>query len=159
VAIQLISYSNPTDFDYKGYCCNGDQVILSDRPQCSRECNTLITLCLDGYQADGDLDYCPHGKRNLSAINDQSSIVFSVPTAGDVENPVLIPFNSNNNYQPDGYRLKIGIYNELTSQLNPIDFIRIDFRIPVPFQLSGSSALNYNTIQASGNRTLAPRTK
>lgn len=44
-----------------------------------------------------DFDYCPFGRRNLSAINDKSSIVFSVPTAGDVENPVLFPFN--NNYQ------------------------------------------------------------
>lgn len=44
-----------------------------------------------------DFDYCPFGRRNLSAINDKSSIIFSVPTAGDVENPVLFPFN--NNYQ------------------------------------------------------------
>jgi len=52
---------------------------------------------LDTYQSSADFSICPYGRRNLSAINDQSSIVFSVPTAGDVENPVLLPFN--NNYQ------------------------------------------------------------
>jgi hypothetical protein len=97
VAIQLVSFSNPTDFDYRGVCCNGDQILLSNQPICSRGCNTLITLCLDNYESSADFNVCPYGARNLSAINDKSSIEFTTPTAGDVENPVLIPFS--NNYQ------------------------------------------------------------
>jgi hypothetical protein len=92
-----VSYSNPSDFDYNGDCCNGDQVLLSEGVICSLMCNTLITLCLDSQSSPYDFSVCPFGMRNLSAINDQSSLVFSVPTAGDVENPVLFPFN--NNYQ------------------------------------------------------------
>lgn len=58
-----------------------------------------------------------------------------------------------------GYRLKVGIYNELTSQLNPIDFIRFDFQIPAPYQLSASSSPIYTDINSFGNRTFAPPTK
>ncbi len=97
VAIKLVSLSNPLDYAYNGYCCNGDLVLLSNKPQCSKACNTLVTLCLDYYQSQSDFNVCPFGSRNLSAINDQSSIVFSIPMAGDVENPVLMQFN--NNYQ------------------------------------------------------------
>jgi hypothetical protein len=95
VAIQLISFFNVNDKDYRGQCCNGDQVILDANKQCSKKCNTLITLCLDSYMSTADLNICPFGRRNLSAINDNSNIFFSVPTAGDVENPVLFPFNDN----------------------------------------------------------------
>lgn len=59
----------------------------------------------------------------------------------------------------NGYRLKVGIYNELTSQLNPIDFIRIDFQIPTPYQLSATSNPLYTDIKSYGNRTQAPPTK
>ncbi len=97
VAIKLVSFSNPLDYDYNGVCCNGDLILLSNKPQCSKACNTLITLCLDYFQSNSDFNVCPFGSRNLSAINDQSSIVFSIPIAGDVENPVLMQFN--NNYQ------------------------------------------------------------
>jgi hypothetical protein len=97
VAIKLVSFSNPLDYDYDGVCCNGDLILLSNKPQCSKACNTLITLCLDYFQSNSDFNVCPFGSRNLSAINDQSSIVFSIPIAGDVENPVLMQFN--NNYQ------------------------------------------------------------
>ena len=76
-------------------CCNGDPVILSNQPMCSRQCNTLITLCLDTYESNDDFNVCPFGARNLSAINDKSSIEFTTPTAGDVENPVLMPFSNN----------------------------------------------------------------
>ena len=97
VAIQLISYSNIQDFDYNGNCCNGDMLILnnSSNPLCSQECNTLINICLDNYQSTSGFSNCPYGQRSLSAINDQSSIYFTVPTAGDVENPILIPFSHN----------------------------------------------------------------
>ncbi len=96
VAIQLISFSNPEDKDFTGQCCNGDQVILNtNKQQCSKKCNTLITLCLDQYASTADFGQCPYGRRNLSAINDNSNIFFSVPTAGDVENPVLFPFSNN----------------------------------------------------------------
>jgi len=53
------------------------------------------------------MSVCPYGQRNLSAINDQSSIYFSVPTAGDVENPILIPFSHN--YQVN-LNLVISVY-------------------------------------------------
>lgn len=95
VAIQLISFFNENDKDYRGQCCNGDQVILNANNVCSKKCNTLITLCLDSYMSTADFGTCPYGRRNLSAINDNSNIFFSVPTAGDVENPVLFPFTSN----------------------------------------------------------------
>ncbi len=96
VAIQLISFFNHEDKDFTGQCCNGDQVILNtNKQQCSKRCNTLITLCLDRYASVADFGNCPFGRRNLSAINDNSNIYFSVPTAGDVENPVLFPFSNN----------------------------------------------------------------
>lgn len=95
VAIQLISFFNENDKDFRGECCNGDQVILNTNNVCSKKCNTLITICLDGYQSSADFSQCPYGRRNLSAINDNSNIFFSVPTAGDVENPVLFPFSKN----------------------------------------------------------------
>jgi hypothetical protein len=62
-------------------------------------------------------------------------------------------------FKTNGYRLKVGIYNELTSKLNPVDFIRVDFLIPTPYQLSGSSSPVYENIQSLGNRTAAPPTK
>ena len=142
---------------------------------CSRQCNTLITLCLDTYESSDDFNVCPFGARNLSAINDKSSIEFTTPTAGDVENPVLRPFSNNYRvslirncfqiqksylniliFKSNGYRLKIGILNELTSQLNPIDFIRIDFKIEKPFQLATSK---YISLMAKGNRSLAEPTR
>jgi ATP/ADP translocase len=51
VAIQLLSFENTQDLDYRGLCCNGDQVLLNNSPNpvCSKHCNTLITLCLDNY--------------------------------------------------------------------------------------------------------------
>lgn len=51
VAIQLISFSNLEDLNYNGNCCNGDNLILnnSSTPLCSKECNTLINICLDNY--------------------------------------------------------------------------------------------------------------
>ncbi len=99
IAIQLISYFNTNDFDFDGQCCNGDLVVLNNNssPVCSKRCNTLLTLCLDSISSSFDFSTCPFGSRNLSAINEQSDIYFSTPIAGDVENPVLMPFS--NNYQ------------------------------------------------------------
>lgn len=115
VAIQLIGYSNPSDLDQRGACCNGNPVLMPNGTLCSRACNTLITLCLDTFRSPMDFEYCPFGRRNLSAINDRSSIIFSVPTAGDVENPVLFPFNNN-------YQVKI-THSELNTCINYITYI------------------------------------
>lgn len=95
VAIQLNSYVNQNDLDFYGSCCNGDLINLGNTNVCSKDCNTLLTLCLDSYQSTADFGVCPYGRRNLSAINDQSTIRFTTPTAGDVENPVLMAFAGN----------------------------------------------------------------
>jgi hypothetical protein len=56
------------------------------------------------------------------------------------------------------------VYNEITSQLNPIDFIRIDYRnSETPYQLSltyqNGFGPYYTKIDAVGNRTTTAATK
>ena len=58
-----------------------------------------------------------------------------------------------------GYRLKVSTYNRFDNRLEPIDFIRIDFKIPNPNSFLNQT-LNFIEINDKiGNRTLATPTR
>ena len=114
-------------------------------------------MCLDNYGSTADINTCPYGSRQLSAINNQDNITFTTPTVADVENPVLFPFSGK--YQSNGYRLKVSVSNQLTNFIQPIDAFSIDFRIPVPYNLNPASAgPMYSQFQVQGNRTEVSKT-
>ena len=151
--MQLDTYDNPLGLIATGTCCNGQSVPSTI---CFAQCNTQVFLCLDSYRSNSSSSFCPYGSRLLSAINGQNSLVFTKPTFANNENPVLIPFSDN--YQQNGYRLKITVTDQKTNHSQLIDFLVIDFKINVPYQLNSSDPV-YLSFQSQGNRTVAPKTK
>ncbi len=158
IAIRLQEYANPTGLIANGNCCDGQTVILpSTTPICSSQCNTQVLLCIDDYASNAAMDVCPYGRRQLSAINNQNNVTFQTPTVADVENPVLFTFYGT--FQPKGYRLKITVTDQKTNLPRTIDTIKIDFQIPVPYQLNpGLAGPQYLPFQVAGERTAAPKT-
>lgn len=114
--VELESYSNPSNRDHDGGCCD---------PDCG-SCDNYFIFCLRQAGYDRNSNGCPYGSSSSSAnVESGSSLVFSTGSsalASGVPNPVQFAGNA----WPGGFQLKIRVMDADNDADDLVDYFIIE---------------------------------